>query len=127
MTTRPQKQSVCRPISPLLSQSISFFPRLRSSDTSFEVRVRLGFQSFAMYKLLVDLSQLAFYFGLAPISMAIAAFVVRKGAGSRWLSNALGCWGGARKAWVFSMSMCRNAELVVSTCFNTLVLEHVLG
>ena len=38
-----------------------------------------------MYKLLVDLSQLAFYFGLAPISMAIAAFVVRKGDGGCWM------------------------------------------
>ena len=52
--------------------------------TFHQVRVRLGFQSFAMYKLLVDLSQLAFYFGLAPISMAIAAFVVRKGDGGCW-------------------------------------------
>ena len=30
-------------------------------------------------------SQLAFYFGLAPISMAIAAFVVRKGDGGCWM------------------------------------------
>ena len=27
----------------------------------------------------MDLSQLAFYFGLAPVSMTIAAFIVRKG------------------------------------------------
>lgn len=44
-----------------------------------QVKVQEGFRSFAMYKLLVDLSQLAFYFGLAPVSMTIAAFVVRKG------------------------------------------------
>ncbi len=44
-----------------------------------QVQVRAGFHSFAMYKLFVDLSQLAFYFGLAPVSMTIAAFVVRKG------------------------------------------------
>jgi hypothetical protein len=55
--------------------------------TFHQVRVRLGFQSFAMYKLLVDLSQLAFYFGLAPISMAIAAFVVRKGDGGCWMMS----------------------------------------
>ncbi|CAE8663641.1 unnamed protein product, partial [Polarella glacialis] len=35
--------------------------------------------NFAAYKLLVDLVQLSFYFGLAPISMVIAAFIVRKG------------------------------------------------
>eukprot|EP00435_Cladocopium_sp_Y103_P039926 s2029_g10.t1 len=66
----------------LFAESICFYGGEESEAERLEklyVRVRLGFQSFAMYKLLVDLSQLAFYFGLAPISMAIAAFVVRKG------------------------------------------------
>lgn len=66
----------------LFAESICFYGGEESEAERLEklyVRVRLGFQSFAMCKLLVDLSQLAFYFGLAPISMAIAAFVVRKG------------------------------------------------
>eukprot|EP00438_Fugacium_kawagutii_P007539 Skav228222 [mRNA] locus=scaffold43:254224:263351:- [translate_table: standard] len=63
-------------------ESICFYGGEESEAERLEklyVRVRQGFQSFATYKLLVDLSQLAFYFGLAPISMAMAAFVVRKG------------------------------------------------
>ncbi|CAK8986476.1 unnamed protein product [Durusdinium trenchii] len=70
--------SKCR----LFAESICFYGGEESEAERMEqlyVKVQEGFRSFAMYKLLVDLSQLAFYFGLAPVSMTIAAFVVRKG------------------------------------------------
>ncbi|CAE7460506.1 ABCD3 [Symbiodinium natans] len=70
--------SKCR----LFAESICFYGGEESErkriDGLYE-SVRNGFHRFAKYKLLVDLSQLAFYFGLAPISMTMAAFIVRKG------------------------------------------------
>jgi len=66
----------------LFAESICFYGGEESEAERLEKlyeKVRAGFHSFAMYKLFVDLSQLAFYFGLAPVSMTIAAFVVRKG------------------------------------------------
>eukprot|EP00439_Symbiodinium_sp_Y106_P005467 s2244_g1.t1 len=66
----------------LFAESICFYGGEDSEkeriDNLYDA-VRNGFHRFAKYKLLVDLSQLAFYFGLAPISMTMAAFIVRKG------------------------------------------------
>eukprot|EP00930_Biecheleria_cincta_P040069 TRINITY_DN27487_c0_g2_i1.p1 TRINITY_DN27487_c0_g2~~TRINITY_DN27487_c0_g2_i1.p1 ORF type:complete len:1502 (-),score=313.01 TRINITY_DN27487_c0_g2_i1:8-4513(-) len=66
----------------LFAESICFYGGEASEAVRLEQlcdEVGRGFRSFAFFKLLVDLAQLSFYFGLAPISMTIAAFIVRKG------------------------------------------------
>eukprot|EP00931_Biecheleriopsis_adriatica_P093343 TRINITY_DN67085_c0_g1_i1.p1 TRINITY_DN67085_c0_g1~~TRINITY_DN67085_c0_g1_i1.p1 ORF type:complete len:1643 (+),score=307.56 TRINITY_DN67085_c0_g1_i1:40-4968(+) len=66
----------------LFAESICFYGGEVTESQRLEILcgdVCSGFRHLASCKLLVDLAQLSFYFGLSPISMTLAAFIVRKG------------------------------------------------
>lgn len=66
----------------LFAESICFYSGESTEAEHLEVRISevcAAFKLFAFYKLGVDLIQLSVYFGIAPISCILAAFIVRKG------------------------------------------------
>jgi len=71
----------------LFAESVCFYAgeenEARQLDAHFG-HVRRAFRDFARSKLLVDLVQLSFYFGIAPIATIIAAFIVRKPGKEAW-------------------------------------------